>query len=126
MLDGRAAQFYSRLREIDSDYRRAERQRKVIMSIINTYKSKPVDELISIMQEVLPYVTTNMSNSEILGYALEVFPLLPERKFDNLRIPVDGTFQQGNVVVRDGLKNWFQYNIDFAANRKVLWEVFAE
>jgi LCP family protein required for cell wall assembly len=126
MLDGRAAQFYSRLREIDSDYRRAERQRKVIMSIINTYKSKPVDELISIMQEVLPYVTTNMSNSEILGYALEVFPLLPEMKFDNLRIPVDGTFQQGNVVVRDGLKNWFQYNIDFVANRKVLWEVFAE
>jgi hypothetical protein len=28
--------------------------------------------------------------------------------------------------VRDGLKNWFQYNIDFEANRKVLWEVFAE
>lgn len=126
LLDGKAAQAYSRLRAIDSDYRRAERQRKVIMSIINTYKSKPVDELVSIMQEILPYVTTNMSNSEILGYALEVFPLLPEMKFDNLRIPVDGTFQQGNVVVRDGLKNWFQYNIDFAANRKVLWEVFAE
>ena len=125
-LDGEAAKAYSQLREIDNDYRRAERQRKVIMSIINTYKSKPVDELISIMQEILPYVTTNMSNSEILGYALEVFPLLPEMKFDNLRIPVDGTFQQGNVVVRDGLKNWFQYNIDFAANRKVLWEVFAE
>ena len=126
LLNGKIAQMYSRLREIDSDYQRAERQRKVIMSIINTYKSKPVDELVSIMEEILPYVTTNMSNSEILGYALEVFPLLPEMKFDNLRIPVDGTFQQGNVVVRDGLKNWFQYNIDFAANRKVLWEVFAE
>ena len=125
-LDGHAAKAYSQLREIDNDYRRAERQRKVIMSIINTYKSRPVDELVSIMQEILPYVTTNMSNSEILGYALEVFPLLPEMKYDTLRIPVDGTFQQGNVVVRDGLKNWFQYNIDFAANRKVLWEVFAE
>jgi LCP family protein required for cell wall assembly len=126
LLNGKAAQAYSRLRDIDSDYRRAERQRKVIMSIINTYKNKPVDELVSIMQEILPYVTTNMSNSEILGYALEVFPLLPEMKFDNLRIPVDGTFKQGNVLVRDGLKNWFQYNIDFVANRKVLWEVFAE
>lgn len=125
-LDGEAAKAYSQLREIDNDYRRAERQRKVIMSIINTYKSRPVDELVSIMQEILPYVTTNMSNSEILGYALEVFPLLPEMKYDTLRIPVDGTFRQGNVVVRDGLKNWFQYNIDFAANRKVLWEVFAE
>lgn len=126
LLNGAEACLYAQLREIDSDYRRAERQRKVIMSIINTYKSRPVDELVSIMQEILPYVTTNMSNSEILGYALEVFPLLPEMKYDTLRIPVDGTFQQGNVVVRDGLKNWFQYNIDFAANRKVLWEVFAE
>ena len=78
LLDGKAAQAYSRLREIDSDYRRAERQRKVIMSIINAYKSKPVDELISIMQEILPYVTTNMSNAQILGYALEIFPLLLE------------------------------------------------
>ena len=98
----------------------------MIMSIINAYKSKPVDELISIMQEILPYVTTNMSNAQILGYALEIFPLLLEMEFDTMRIPVDGTFQQGNVVVRDGLKNWFQYNIDFEANRKVLWEVFAE
>ena len=126
LLDGKAAQAYSRLREIDSDYRRAERQRKVIMSIINAYKSKPVDELISIMQEILPYVTTNMSNAQILGYALEIFPLLLEMEFDTMRIPVDGTFQQGNVVVRDGLKNWFQYNIDFEANKKVLQQIFAE
>ena len=39
---------------------------------------------------------------------------------------MDGTFQQGNVVVRDGLKNWFQYNIDFEANRKLLQQIFAE
>jgi LCP family protein required for cell wall assembly len=126
LLNGKEARLYAQLREIDSDYRRAERQRKVIMSIINTYKSRPVDELTSIMQEILPYVTTNMSNGQILGYAMEILPLLPEMKFDTLRIPVDGTFQQGNVKVREGVKNWFQYNIDFAANRRVLWEVFAE
>ena len=126
MLDAQAAHVYVRMRHLDSDYRRAERQRKLIMSIINEYKGRPVDELISIMQEILPYVTTNMSNGQILGYAVEILPLLPEMKFETLRIPVDGTFQQGNVLVRDGVKNWFQYNIDFAANRKILWEVFAE
>jgi hypothetical protein len=39
---------------------------------------------------------------------------------------VDGTFQQGDVQVRPGLKNWFQYNIDFEANRKLLQQIFAE
>lgn len=126
LLNGKQAQYYSRLREIDSDYRRAERQRKVLLSIINKYKSQPLDEIISLTEQLLPMVTTDMSNSEILGYAMELFPMLTQMQINTMRIPVDGTFQQGNVQVRDGVKNWFQYNIDFAANRKVLEQIFAE
>ena len=126
LLSGKEAQYYSQLREIDTDYRRAERQRKVIMAIINKYKNKPLDELLSLTDQILPLVTTDMSNTEILGYALEIFPMLTEMEYDTMRIPVEGTFQQGNVQVREGVKNWFQYNIDFAANRKVLNEIFAE
>ena len=126
LLSGKEAQYYSQLREIDTDYRRAERQRKVIMAIINKYKSRPLDELLSLTEQILPMVTTDMSNTEILGYALEIFPMLTEMEYGTMRIPVEGTYQQGNVQVRDGVKNWFQYNIDFAANRKVLNEIFAE
>ena len=126
LLNGDEAMLYSQLREIDTDYRRAERQRKVLMAIINKYKNQPLDELLSLTEQILPLVTTDMSNTEILGYALEIFPTLTEMQYGTMRIPVEGTFQQGNVQVREGVKNWFQYNIDFAANRKILNEIFAE
>ena len=126
LLNGDQAKCYSQLREIDSDYRRAERQRKVLMSIINKYKSQSLDELISLTEQLLPMVTTDMSNSEIFGYAMELFPMLTQMQFNTMRIPVEGTFQQGNVQVRDGLKNWFQYNIDFEANKKILRQIWAE
>lgn len=126
LLNGEQATCYSQLREIDSDYRRAERQRNVIVAILNKYKSHPVDEMLSLAEQILPLVTTDMSNSEILGYIIEMFPMLPQLQINTMRIPVDGTFQQGNVKVREGVKNWFQYNIDFAANKKVLQQIWAE
>jgi LCP family protein required for cell wall assembly len=125
-LNGEQALSYSRIRKIDTDYQRAKRQRTVLISLLNRYKEKPAAEMLALLDDILPMVTTNMTNAEIISLATEVLPMLSSSRIDTLRIPVDGTFQQGNVVVRDGLKNWFQYNIDFAANRKVLWEVFAE
>jgi anionic cell wall polymer biosynthesis LytR-Cps2A-Psr (LCP) family protein len=120
--------LYSRIRSLDGDgdFSRTNRQRKVINSIIGGVKDSSLSEILALLNAVLPMVTTDMSNTEILGYALEIFPMLTEMEYDTMRIPVEGTFQQGNVQVREGVKNWFQYNIDFAANRKVLNEIFAE
>lgn len=123
-LNGEQALAYSRIRYLDSDYRRAERQRKVLLSLIDRYKSLSLPETLSILEEVLGLVTTNMDKAEIIGYATELFPMLATADFDTLRIPADGTFKGGNVKVREGLTNWFQYNIDFEANRKLLRDVF--
>jgi hypothetical protein len=41
-----------------------------------------------------------------------------------MRIPADGTFVGSMVEVREGFYGWFQYNIDFNANKKILWEIF--
>jgi LCP family protein required for cell wall assembly len=125
-LDGEQALAYSRIRKIDSDYRRAERQRKVISSLIQRYKSLPVSEMLSLLEDVLPLVTTNMSKSEIVGYAMELAPMLAGAEIDTMRIPLDGTFRQGRVRVRAGLAAWFQYDIDFSANRKALRELFED
>ena len=123
-LDAEQALEYARLREIDSDYARAGRQRNVIMGLIEAYKGLPVDEMLALTNEILPLVTTNLSNGQIIGYGLDVFPMLASAKVQTLRIPVDGTFSQGLVTTRPGFCRWLQYNIDFAANKKVLWEVF--
>lgn len=125
-LDGEQALFYARIREIDNDYQRTGRQRKVIMSIMNAYKNQPLDQLLPMLEETLGIVTTNMDNGEIVSLALDLFPMLASSQINTMQIPANGTFDQGNVLVREGLKNWFQYNIDFAANRKLIWELYEE
>ena len=123
-LDGEKALLYARIREIDSDYRRAERQRKVISTVMESYKSLPLDQMMGLLDDILPMITTDMDKGEIVTTAVDLFPMLAGAQINTLRIPVDGTFQQGNVKVRDGLKNWFQYDIDFEANKKVLRDIF--
>lgn len=123
-LDAKQALTFARLREIDTDYARARRQRAVIMGLIDAYKDLPLDEMLSLLDDILPMVSTNLSNSEILSYAMEFFPMLASAQINTLRIPVDGTFSSGLVEVREGFCYWFQYNIDFEANKEVLWEVF--
>lgn len=125
-LNGIQALTYARLREIDSDYQRTNRQRKVIQSVIQTYKNQPLDQLLPVLEETLGIVTTNMENDDIVGLALEMFPMLSSAKINTMQIPAHGTFDQGDVLVREGLKNWFQYNIDFKANRELIWELFEE
>ena len=125
-LNGEQALAFARLREIDSDYQRTNRQRKVIQSVIQAYKNQPLDQLLPVLEETLGIVTTNMENDDIVGLALEMFPMLSSAKINTMQIPAHGTFDQGDVLVREGLKNWFQYNIDFKANRELIWELFEE
>lgn len=124
VLSGKQALAYSRIRKLDTDYRRAERQRTVIISLINRYKQQPVGEMLSLLQDILPKITTDMSNSEILKLAGEVLPMLSSLQVNNLRIPVDGTFEQGVAQVRPGFKAWVQYRIDFKANYQRLQKLF--
>ncbi len=125
-LNGSQALVYARLREIDSDYNRAQRQRNVISSLIRRYQELPVTEMITMLEDVLPLVKTNMTKGQIIDYAMEVAPILPGANLETMRIPVDGTFRSGIARVRAGLAAWFQYDIDFAANREALRKIFAE
>ena len=125
-LPGDCALLYARLRSIDTDYARAERQRNVMMSLFESYKDLSYSQMLSLLHEILPLLKTNMTMSDITGYAMSLYPMLSGAEVETLRIPVDGTFKGGYVKVSEGLKLWCQYNIDFEANREILEEVFAE
>lgn len=125
-LNGDQALQYSRIRYIDTDYRRAERQRTVLFSLFNTYRSKSLPEMLVLLEDILPLVTTNMEKSDIWDLARDVFPIISDASISNKQIPAHGTFKGDLVVVRDNYKGWFQYDIDFEANRKILQEIFAE
>ncbi len=71
-LNGYSALNYVRLRSIDSDKERTQRQRNVLTSLANKAKTMSVGELNNALNNILPYVTTNLEKSEILGQMLNV------------------------------------------------------
>ncbi len=114
-LDGKAALAYSRIRYLDSDAYRAARQRNVITALINKYKNKSVTEMLSILEEVLPLVTTNMTDDQIISYVWDLFPMLAGSSIASQQIPASGTYQNMHVGdVRDAKV------ADMDANRQIL------
>lgn len=125
-LTGEQALVYARLREIDSDYQRSERQRTVLMALVNAYKNQPIGTMLGLLDDIMPLLSTNMTNQQMRDYSLKVVTMLSSARYNSQRLPADGTFSQGNVQVRPGLKAWFQYNIDFDANREILRRIIEE
>lgn len=88
-LNGEQALLYSRIRNIDNDYERMQRQNNVIMAILQAVKSKSVFELLDLANNALPYVETNITNGEIKDYLtkLVTFDL---SEIPQYQIPQDG------------------------------------
>lgn len=125
-LNGEQALSYARIREIDSDYHRTLRQRTLLTALTNAYKNQPIDQLLPLLEEILGLITTNMTDAQIWDCAFNLIPMLSGLQVRSDRIPADGTFRQGSVQVRPGLKGWFQYDIDFEANRQRLQRIMDE
>lgn len=71
-LDGYRAMLYARIRKIDSDYSRMERQNNVIRAIVNKFADLDFNSILNTINALLPYVETNFSNDEVKGYLLDV------------------------------------------------------
>lgn len=80
-LDGAKALSYSRIRNLDSDYGRMQRQNNVINAVLAGVSGKSAFELLDIVNSVMPYLETNISNGTIKNYATSMisFDLHPEQ-----------------------------------------------
>lgn len=89
-LNGTQAAAYCRIRYTEgSDYKRSERQRDVLDTLFNKFKGSSITELISIMDDILPLVTTNLTNNEIISIATTVLGMgVPD--IEQSRFPLDG------------------------------------
>lgn len=70
-MDGEHALMYCRIRKLDSDVNRTERQRKVIDAIIDKAQDATVSQLNSMVNTVFPYVTTSMTKTKIISYGTQ-------------------------------------------------------
>ena len=71
-LDGVQAVAYARLRKMDSDYTRTERQRKVISLALDKAKNADFSVLNNILVTVLPQTSTSVGISDILPFAKDI------------------------------------------------------
>ena len=94
-LTGKQALSYSRIRNLDADadFSRTNRQRKVLDALFRQVKDAGLVRLLGLLDEVLPMVTTDMGNGEILNYATKVFPVLSGSSISSQRVPADGAYQ---------------------------------
>lgn len=102
-LNGVQAVAYCRIRYIDNDYGRAERQRQVVSLALEKAKANPA-ALNSIANEVFGYVSTNLEISDVLSLAGAVarFNIVETLgfPFDKQAKTVDGT----SFVFPEGLE----------------------
>lgn len=96
-LSGEQALHYARIRAIDNDFKRTNRQRTVLNALFNQMKDLSMKELYKFVESVLPLVTTDMSDSEILGYVLEIAPILSGLEVTSQRIPMDGAYAFASI-----------------------------
>ena len=101
LLNGKQALTYARIRSLDGDgdFSRTKRQRKVLGAILEAYSNADRKTMLAVLTDVLPEITTDMSNLKIMGYGLELFPILGEMTVVSQHIPADGTYSP--QIIRD-------------------------
>ena len=119
LLNGHQALIYAQTRNIDNDFKRTSRQRTVITALLNMVPNMDVSTLISMANEILPLVNTNLSNTEIMQYIMECIPMVSN--ISQRMLPVeneDGESFTGIIYV-NGRE---MYRVNFAHNIKALHE----
>lgn len=89
ILNGKQALAYTRIRKSgDGDYERADRQRRVLEEIINKGLNTGITKYPKLLNTVLPYVDTSLSNTEILKLGTSSFNA-DIKNVEQFRIPTD-------------------------------------
>lgn len=122
---GGQALWYSRIRYLDSDFMRTQRQRKVIQAIIGKAAGQKPKELLALAQEIMPMVRTNIPSDDILEFGKDAL-LEKAYGFDVVQhsIPADGTWSDktisgvGRCLVLDFDKN-IELLHEFLKNRQL-------
>ncbi|MCH5273378.1 MAG: LCP family protein [Lachnospiraceae bacterium] len=98
LMNGNQVLGYCRVRYVPtangthSDFGRTERQRLVLTKIFNKYKESSIFSLLSILNDCLPMVTTDISKSDMQDL-LETVVDNRILTMDTMRIPISGTYE---------------------------------
>lgn len=101
-LTGKQALGFARVRHIDSDFSRTERQFKILSAIFAKFMSRSLTNQYDILYDLLPMVETNLTNTQIIDSLLSVLGMGIDGML-HYRIPADETYRssrfEGSAVL---------------------------
>lgn len=106
---GAQALWYSRIRYLDSDFMRTQRQRKVITAIVKEAVGQSPFALLDMVEEIMPMVKTDLTEDEMLDLGIHALAYL---RYDivQMQVPLDDGYKSGtrrgqSVLLPDMDKN---------------------
>lgn len=121
-MNGAQALGYCRVRKVaningtNNDQGRTERQRMVMNGIFDKVKEMPMTKWMKIIDAVLPNITTDVSNAQIINYATNVI-MMGTTEVHSCQIPVNGHYSDGTSPTDGDV-----LEIDLPANKRLLQE----
>ncbi len=93
-LNGMQTLGYARIRKLDSDYGRTERQRKVLNALMGKMQNASLTELTNMALSNAKYYATNLSLNQILDLAQVVLSRTDFTQAESMYLPVQGSYTE--------------------------------
>ncbi|WP_347299666.1 LCP family protein [Clostridium perfringens] len=119
-LNGYQALSYARIRKVgNGEYERTERQRAVLQIALEKVKDMSTVKLVSLLNELFPYVKTNISLGNAMDYGFTALNVGKKCNFEieQFRVPLD-SISKGGIINNNG---WV-FVIDKVETSKALQE----
>ncbi|MFU7516458.1 LCP family protein [Clostridium sp. HCS.1] len=114
LLNGTQASAYCRIRyTAGRDFKRTERQRDVLNALFVKFKDISLTEVPGMINNILPLVTTNLSNSEIISISTKALGM----GLSNIE---QGRFPSDRNIISAGFTDMYHTNIDIEGTTKEL------
>lgn len=117
LLTGTQTLAYSRIRKLDSDFVRTERQRGVLKELMKKFHDSQREQMLEAMDCLLDQSVTSMTQQELMLYAMGFYPVLMEGTLVSLQVPAEGTWSYDTVSGMSVIR------VDAEANREILAEL---
>ncbi|WP_338854656.1 LCP family protein [Clostridium perfringens] len=119
-LNGYQALSYARIRKVgNGEYERTERQRAVLQIALEKVKDMSTVKLVSLLNELFPYIKTNISLGNAMDYGFTALNVGKNCNFEieQFRVPID-SISKGGIIDNKG---WV-FVIDKVETSKALQE----
>lgn len=121
VMNGNASLMYCRMRYLDNDLYRTQRQRKVIKAVIGQAAKTNLFKLMDIVRQVVPNIRTDISRNELLSLGAGAALKFLRYDIAQMQIPAAGTWWDESI---DGIGDVIVFNAE--SNEEALKEFVFE